>query len=88
MQQAGLFSGLCGWFGMKMATNASARTTHAAKQSLNAGLTVAFREAIGRFTEVDGVPADHVEAVAGPHGTVWLPEEVRKNVRANRFENV
>ncbi len=40
---AGLFSGLCGWFGMKMATNASARTTHAAKQSLNAGLTVAFR---------------------------------------------
>jgi H(+)-translocating pyrophosphatase len=40
---AGLFSGLCGWFGMKMATNASARTTHAAKQSLNEGLTVAFR---------------------------------------------
>ncbi|MCK4871213.1 MAG: sodium-translocating pyrophosphatase [Phycisphaerales bacterium] len=40
---AGLFSGLCGWFGMKMATNASARTTHAAKQSLNAGLVVAFR---------------------------------------------
>ncbi len=40
---AGLFSGLCGWFGMKMATNASARTTFAAKQSLNDGLTVAFR---------------------------------------------
>jgi K(+)-stimulated pyrophosphate-energized sodium pump len=40
---AGLFSGLCGWFGMKMATNASARTTWAAKQSLNEGLTVAFR---------------------------------------------
>ncbi|TVQ52321.1 MAG: sodium-translocating pyrophosphatase [Phycisphaerales bacterium] len=40
---AGLFSGLCGWFGMKMATYASARTTHAAKQSLNEGLTVAFR---------------------------------------------
>jgi K(+)-stimulated pyrophosphate-energized sodium pump len=40
---AGIFSGLCGWFGMKMATNASARTTHAAKQSLNEGLTVAFR---------------------------------------------
>ncbi|MCH2135101.1 MAG: sodium-translocating pyrophosphatase [Phycisphaerales bacterium] len=40
---AGLFSGLCGWFGMKMATNASARTTYAAKQSLNDGLTVAFR---------------------------------------------
>ncbi len=40
---AGLFSGLCGWFGMKMATNASARTAHAVKDSLNAGLTVAFR---------------------------------------------
>ncbi len=40
---AGLFSGLCGWFGMKMATNASARTTWAVKQSLNAGLKVAFR---------------------------------------------
>jgi H(+)-translocating pyrophosphatase len=40
---AGLFSGLCGWFGMKMATNASARTTYAAKQSLNEGLKVAFR---------------------------------------------
>jgi len=40
---AGFFSGLCGWFGMRMATNASARTTFAAKQSLNEGLTVAFR---------------------------------------------
>jgi len=40
---AGLFSGLCGWFGMKMATNASARTTHAVASSLNEGLTVAFR---------------------------------------------
>ncbi len=40
---AGLFSGLCGFFGMKTATNASARTTHAARNSLNEGLTVAFR---------------------------------------------
>ena len=40
---AGLFSGLCGWFGMKMATNASARTAFTAKQSLNDCLTVAFR---------------------------------------------
>ena len=40
---AGLFSGLCGFFGMKTATSASARTTHAAKQSLNDGLRVAFR---------------------------------------------
>jgi H(+)-translocating pyrophosphatase len=37
-----LFSGTCGWFGMKMATNASARTAFAAKQSLNDGLRVAF----------------------------------------------
>jgi H(+)-translocating pyrophosphatase len=40
---AGFFSGLCGWFGMKTATNASARTTFAAKKSLNDGLRVAFR---------------------------------------------
>ncbi len=40
---AGFFSGLCGFFGMKTATNASARTTAAAKQSLNDGLKVAFR---------------------------------------------
>ncbi|MEM1098742.1 MAG: sodium-translocating pyrophosphatase [Planctomycetota bacterium] len=39
---AGL-SGLCGFLGMKTATNASARTAHAAKQSLNDGLKVAFR---------------------------------------------
>lgn len=40
---AGIFSGLCGYLGMKTATNASARTTHAAKTSLNDGLKVAFR---------------------------------------------
>jgi H(+)-translocating pyrophosphatase len=40
---AGLLSGLCGFFGMKTATNASARTTAAAKNSLNDGLRVAFR---------------------------------------------
>ena len=40
---AGLLSGVCGWFGMRMATNASARTANAAKESLNDGLTVAFR---------------------------------------------
>ena len=40
---AGFLSGLCGWFGMRMATNASARTTEAVKTSLNEGLTVAFR---------------------------------------------
>ena len=40
---AGFLSGLCGYFGMKTATNASARTTHACKNSLNDGLKVAFR---------------------------------------------
>ncbi len=40
---ASILSGLCGFLGMKTATNASARTTHAAKQSLNEGLKVAFR---------------------------------------------
>lgn len=38
-----LFSATTGWLGMKMATNASARTTFAAKNSLNEGLRVAFR---------------------------------------------
>lgn len=40
---AGFLSGLCGWFGMRMATNASARTAEAVKTSLNEGLKVAFR---------------------------------------------
>ena len=39
----GLFSGLCGFLGMKTATNASARTAQGASESLNRGLTVAFR---------------------------------------------
>jgi len=40
---AGVLSGLCGWLGMRMATDAGARTAWAAKQSLGEGLTVAFR---------------------------------------------
>lgn len=39
----GFFSGLSGFLGMKTATNASARTANAARQSLNKGLRVAFR---------------------------------------------
>ena len=39
----GLFSGLAGFFGMKTATYASARTANAARQSLDSGLKVAFR---------------------------------------------
>jgi K(+)-stimulated pyrophosphate-energized sodium pump len=39
----GFFSALCGFFGMKTATNASARTAHAASKSLDAGLKIALR---------------------------------------------
>ena len=39
----GFFSGLAGFFGMKTATYASARTANAARKSLDAGLKVAFR---------------------------------------------
>jgi len=39
----GFFSGLAGFFGMKTATYASARTANAAKDSLNGGLKIAFR---------------------------------------------
>lgn len=39
----GIFSGLCGYLGMKTATHASARTAHGASISLNKGLQVAFR---------------------------------------------
>lgn len=39
----GFFSGLAGFFGMKTATYASARTANAARHSLDRGLRVAFR---------------------------------------------
>ena len=39
----GFFSGLAGFFGMKTATYASARTTNAARQSMDGGLKIAFR---------------------------------------------
>jgi V-type H(+)-translocating pyrophosphatase len=39
----GLFSGLAGFFGMKTATYASARTANAARKSLDSGLRIAFR---------------------------------------------
>ena len=39
----GFFSGLAGFFGMKTATFASARTANAARQSMDAGLKIAFR---------------------------------------------
>ncbi len=39
----GFFSGLAGFFGMKTATYAAARTTQAARRSLDSGLRIAFR---------------------------------------------
>src|SRR5574344_411882 len=39
----GFFSGLAGFFGMKTATYASARTAHAAQKGLDKGLKIAFR---------------------------------------------
>ena len=39
----GFFSGLAGFFGMKTATYASARTANAARNGLNDGLNIAFR---------------------------------------------
>ena len=39
----GFFSGLAGFFGMKTATYASARTANAARQGLDRGLKIAFR---------------------------------------------
>ena len=39
----GFFSGLCGYLGMRTATNASSRTAQGASESLNRGLKIAFR---------------------------------------------
>ena len=38
----GFFSGLCGYIGMKTATNASSRTAQGARESLDKGLQIAF----------------------------------------------
>ncbi len=49
----GFFSALSGYFGMKIATNANARTANAAQSSLNKGLRVAFSAgAVMGFTVV------------------------------------
>lgn len=39
----GLFSGICGYIGMRTATNASNRTAQGCREGLNRGLQVAFR---------------------------------------------
>ena len=51
----GFFSGLAGYFGMKTATYASARTANAARQSLDRGLKVAFRSGAGMGLVVVGL---------------------------------
>ena len=49
----GFFSGLAGYFGMKIATAYNARTAQAAKVSINRGLKVAFKSgAVMGFTVV------------------------------------
>ncbi|PID90915.1 MAG: sodium-translocating pyrophosphatase [Bacteroidetes bacterium] len=56
----GLFSALAGYIGMLTATNASARTAYAASQSLNKGLTVAFRSGSVMGLTVVGLALLHV----------------------------
>ncbi|MDQ7013699.1 MAG: sodium-translocating pyrophosphatase [Planctomycetota bacterium] len=70
---AGLLSGLCGWFGMKMATNASARTTAAVKTSLNDGLTVAFRSGAVMGLTVVGFALLDVSAWFGVFNAMDVP---------------
>ncbi|MCI8527347.1 MAG: sodium/proton-translocating pyrophosphatase, partial [Oscillospiraceae bacterium] len=49
----GIYSGLAGFIGMKIATSSNARTAHAAHESLNRGLNVAFSSgAVMGFTVV------------------------------------
>ncbi|MCD7947545.1 MAG: sodium-translocating pyrophosphatase [Oscillospiraceae bacterium] len=49
----GIYSGLAGFIGMRIATSANARTAHAAHESLNRGLNVAFSSgAVMGFTVV------------------------------------
>ena len=51
----GLFSGLAGFFGMKTATYASARTANAARKGLDRGLRIAFRSGAGMGLVVVGL---------------------------------
>ena len=64
----GLFSGLAGFIGMRTATYASARTANAARQSLNAGLRVAFRSgAVMGLVVVGFGAARHLHLVLRAH---------------------
>ena len=78
----GFFSGLAGYFGMKTATYASARTANAARQSLDRGLKVAFRSGAVMGLVVVGlglldisfwyVILNHFVEVAGPQKLVVI----------------
>ena len=59
----GFFSALCGFIGMKTATNASARTAHAASNSLNDGLQVALRAGAVMGLVVVGFALENVESL-------------------------
>ncbi|MEE4116428.1 MAG: sodium-translocating pyrophosphatase [Marinilabiliaceae bacterium] len=80
----GIFSGLCGYLGMKTATFASARTAQGASESLNRGLQIAFRSGAVMGLVVVGFALLDIsawfliltEAVFTPdnmeHGMKWL----------------
>ena len=78
----GFFSGLAGYFGMKTATYASARTANAARQSLDRGLKVAFRSGAVMGLVVVGLGLldisfwylvlDHFTDVTGPQKLVVI----------------
>ncbi|WP_295936350.1 sodium-translocating pyrophosphatase [uncultured Alistipes sp.] len=78
----GFFSGLAGYFGMKTATHASARTANAARHSLDRGLKVAFRSGAVMGLVVVGlglldisfwyVILDHFVDITGPQKLVVI----------------
>lgn len=78
----GFFSGLAGFFGMKTATYASARTANAARQSLDRGLKVAFRSGAVMGLVVVGlglldislwyIILNHFTDIAGPQKLVVI----------------
>ena len=80
----GFFSGLAGFFGMKTATYASARTANAARKSLDGGLKVAFRSGAVMGLTADG-GADLVGKVEAdiPEDDPRNPATIADNVGDN-----
>ncbi|MEM1166605.1 MAG: sodium/proton-translocating pyrophosphatase [Planctomycetota bacterium] len=78
---AGFLSAVCGWFGMKMATNASARTAAACRKSLNDGLRIAFRSGAVMGLVCVGFALLDVSfwffVFSSFGGAEWLPEFLR-----------